>query len=95
MNAVDVRSTMAMMALESCAETAAKAYSPMPGMPRSVSRKMEPLSRPTRANPIIVASGSRALRAMWRLTTGNSGSPLARAVRTKSWSSTSSTWARV
>ena len=62
----------------------------MPGQANTVSTRMEPPISCPAWMPAKVMTGSNALRRM-----RPSGTPLARAVLTKSWSATSSMLARV
>ena len=50
---------------------------PTPVNPKMVSVKMAPLSRPPSESPMIVTTGSRALRMAWRKTTVRSLRPFA------------------
>ncbi len=63
---------------------------PTPGHAKIVSTTTTPDRRKPNSRPNIVTTGSHALRSAWLTTTANSLRPLARAVRTKSWLSTSS-----
>ena len=67
----------------------------MPGIPRIVSVMNAPPIRPASANARIVTIGSMAFWNTWRELTDHSDRPLARAVRIKSWPSTSRVLARM
>src|SRR5437763_1003250 len=68
---------------------------PMPGHAKTVSVTTAPPSSVPNCRPVIVTTGSAAFLSVCFITTAASGKPLARAVRTKSWRSTSSTAERV
>ena len=58
------------------------AMRPTPGQAYMVSVTTAPPSRKPTCRPIRVITGISALRKAWRMTTRDSGAPLARAVRT-------------
>ena len=68
---------------------------PTPGRLNTFSTTTVPVSRLANCSPMIVSTGTKALRSTWRHSTSRSLRPLARAVRTKSSRSTSSTAERV
>ncbi|MOA18592.1 hypothetical protein D3C78_1389200 [compost metagenome] len=68
---------------------------PRPGRKNTFSTTMVPASRLANCRPITVTTGIMALRSTWPQSTARWDRPLARAVRTKSSRSTSSTAERV
>ena len=78
--------------LDTMAPTASR---PTPGQENIVSVTTAPPSRNAACRPISVTTGISALRSAWWTITTVSRRPLARAVRTKSAPSTSSTAVRV
>ena len=68
---------------------ACQASWPTPGQPKTLSTTTIPLMKSPMSMPIMAMIGRMAFGSAWRNSTRHRVSPLARAVRTKSWPSTS------
>ena len=75
-------------------EIAVTANWPRPGQPKMLSVSTAPPSSSPNRRPMILTTGSSALRKPWPRATRHAERPLAMAVRTKSWLRVSSIEAR-